>query len=60
MIINHTNGVVGWVERVRSAGFRVSWLRISETPDTVVVHVATQESVPTHPAPGSRSGSIVS
>ena len=35
-------------------GFRVSWFRVSETPETVAVHVAAQEGVPTYPGSGAR------
>ena len=40
-------------------GFRVSGLRVSETPGPAAIYVAAHEGVPTHPGPGTRSGPVV-
>jgi RNA-directed DNA polymerase len=41
-------------------GLCVSWLRVSEPPETVAVYVAAQEGVPTYPGSDARSSPIVS
>ena len=41
-------------------GFAFLGFEFRKLPIQLFVHVATQESVPTYPVPGSRSGSIVS